>query len=245
MDKSKITAPAWTRDAGGWQAWGHGLAIALTVPGWILFTTAFGFGAFAHDLGFTVWQTIFSSVAVYALPAQVVLFDQLARNAALLSIAFVISLTAVRLLPATVTLVPLFRDETRPRWMAVAAVHFCAVTAWLEGLRRLPHVPKHLRMPHFLGLGLGMLTQTTIGSVVGWVAASALPPVLAAALLFMTPIYFILSLTANARVAADRLAIVLGLALGPVFYRWTPGFDLLLAGLVGGTAAFFLPRLRS
>lgn len=235
--------PAWTVGAGGWTAYGRGLLVALSIPGWILFSTAIGFGALARDLGFTLGHTVFISSMVYALPAQVLLVDQLARGAALAAIAFVVSLTAIRLLPATVTLVPYFRDETRPRWMAIAAVHFCAVTAWLEGLRRLPHVPVHLRMPHFLGIGFGMLLQTLTGSMVGYVAAAALPPIVSAALLFMTPIYFLLSLVLNSRTLEDRLAVPLGFTAGPLFHVILPDFDLLLAGLLGGTLAFFAPRL--
>jgi hypothetical protein len=156
-DNPPTSPPAWTEGAGGWTSYARGLAVALTIPGWILFSTALGFGALAQELGFTIWHTLFTSSLVYALPAQVVLVDQLARGAALLPLAFVISVTAIRLLPATVTLVPWFRDPTRPRWMHVLAVHFCAVTAWLEGLRRLPDIPAHLRLPHFLGIGFGML----------------------------------------------------------------------------------------
>lgn len=236
--------PALTEGAGGWTAYGRGLAVALTVPGWILFSTALGFGALAQELGFSFWHTVFISSAVYALPAQVVLVDQLARGAALAAIAFVVSVTAIRLLPATVTLVPYFRDPTRPRWMAVLAVHFCAVTAWLEGLRRLPDIPVHLRMPHFLGIGFGMMMQTVSGSITGFWLAAALPPILAAALLFMTPLYFLLSLTANARTFEDRLAVPLGFTLGPALYLVMPGFDLLVAGLLGGTIAIVIPRLR-
>lgn len=236
--------PAWTENAGGWTAYGRGLAVALTIPGWILFSTAIGFGALAQELGFTFLQTLFVTGSVYALPAQVVLIDQVARGAALVAIAFVVSVTAIRLLPATVTLVPYFKDPTRPKWMAVAAVHFCAVTAWLEGLRRLPDIPVHLRMPHFLGIGFGMMLQTLSGSAIGFWIAAALPPLLSAALLFMTPLYFLLSLAANARTREDALAVPLGFMLGPAFYLVVPGFDLLIAGLVGGTVAIVLPRLK-
>jgi len=239
-----VSPPAWTKDADGWTSYFRGLAVAADVPGWILFATALGFGALAQELGFTIWHTLFISGFVYALPAQVVLIDQLARGAALAAVAFVVSVTAIRLLPATVTLVPLFKDPTRPRWMAIAAVHFCAVTAWLEGLRRLPDIPVHLRMPHFLGIGFGMLLQTFFGSLVGYMLAAALPPTISAALLFMTPIYFLLSLVANARAIEDKLAVPLGFGLGPLFYLVVPGFDLLAAGLLAGTLAFFWPKVR-
>jgi hypothetical protein len=38
--------------------------------------------------------------------------------------------------------------------------------------------------------------------------------------------------------------VALGCALTPALYLLVPGFDLLLGGVVGGTAAFLLGRMR-
>ena len=62
----------------------------------------------------------------------------------------------------------------------------------------------------------------------------------AAALLMLTPFYFLLSMLAAARERVDWLAVVAGLCLGPVFYVYAPGLDLLWTGLVGGTAAYLV-----
>jgi len=60
----------------------------------------------------------------------------------------------------------------------------------------------------------------------------------------MTPIYFFLSLLATARTNSDYLALALGSMLGPVFHVLTPGFDLLLGGVAGGTIAYVFGRHR-
>lgn len=238
------SAPLWAQTAGGGTAFMRGMLVAAGTPGMILFATSLGFGALARDLGFTAGHALFLAASLYALPAQVVLIDQLGRGAALTAAAFAVTLTAVRLLPTTVTLMPYIRDPSRSRWWLLVAVHFIAITAWVEGLRRLPGLPAALRLPHFLGIGGGMITMTLSGTVVGHLLAGSLPPLAAAALLFMTPMYFLLSLTGNATSRADLMAVGLGIALGPLLFLAVPGFDLLVAGLVGGTIAYATGRRR-
>jgi len=48
----------------------------------------------------------------------------------------------------------------------------------------------------------------------------------------------------NARMLVDRLALGLGLVLGPLFAHWQIGLDLMWSGIVGGTAAYALHRVR-
>ncbi|MEQ9177952.1 MAG: branched-chain amino acid ABC transporter permease, partial [Nitratireductor sp.] len=68
--------------------------------------------------------------------------------------------------------------------------------------------------------------------------AQNLPPIVGAALFLLTPIYFLTSLWGSARERAGHLAMVFGLALGPVFHIVAPGVDLLAAGLLGGLMAY-------
>lgn len=234
------TAPAWTSTATPLMAFLRGLMIAATTPGIVLFSTALGYGALARDSGLTLGHTVFLSAFVYALPAQVVLVDQLARGATAIAAAFAVTLTAVRLLPMTVALLPYLRDGKGPAWIKILAVHFIAVTAWVEGNRRLPTIPPPLRLGFFVGIGLGMAFMTVSGSAVGYLLASKVPTLLSAVLLFMTPVYFLLSLLMGMRTAPDTVAIVAGAAFGPLMYLISPGFDLLLTGLAGGTLAFLL-----
>jgi hypothetical protein len=65
-----------------------------------------------------------------------------------------------------------------------------------------------------------------------------MPPVLAGVLFFLTPIYFLTELTASARLNAERLALVAGLLLGPLFRFAELPFDLVWAGLLGGALAY-------
>jgi predicted branched-subunit amino acid permease len=236
------SAPAWAEGATKRTAYLRGLLVALSAPALVLFTTATGFGALARDLDFTLGHALAMSLLIYALPAQVMLVDQLARGAALAAAAFAVTLTAIRLLPMTITLFALIREDNRIRPIHIAAGHLMAVTVWLEGSRRLPLLPVPLRLPHFFGIGSGMFLSTALGSVLGYTIAGALPPAVVATLLFMTPIYFLLSLLVGATKRMDWLAIGFGLLIGPPLFLFLPGPDLMLTGLVGGTAAYLIGR---
>src|SRR5262249_42908749 len=74
--------------------------------------------------------------------------------------------------------------------------------------------------------------------------APSLPPLLTAGLLFLTPISFLISTTRNCRLMSDWLALVLGLVLGPLMAAWQMGLDLLWTGIVAGSLAYGIHRLR-
>lgn len=235
-------APYWAVGATPWRAFRYGLHAAITIPGLILFASCSGFGALARDAGFSLANSVVMMAAMFALPAQVVLTDQLARGGSLLAGALAVTLTGIRMLPMVVTLMPYLRAEKRPGWRTFLAVHGIAITAWIEGFRRLPQLPEALRLPHFIGISTGLIAIAVLGTGVGFEVAGVLPKVLAATLLFLTPIYFILSLLATAGVASDRLAIGIGCAMGPILFKLTPGFDLLLTGVIGGTLAHIVGK---
>ena len=48
----------------------------------------------------------------------------------------------------------------------------------------------------------------------------------------------------NARMLVDRLALAFGLVLGPLFAWWQIGLDLMWSGIVAGTAAYAVHRVR-
>ncbi len=201
-----------------------------------------GFGALARDSGLDLGLTLFINATVFALPGQVVLVDEIAGGAALFGAAFALALTAVRLLPMTVSLMPLIRNGDRLPPFGFLAVHFVAISVWVDAAVRLPALPREKRYAYFLGMGFGMLVATLTGTAIGYGLAGSVSPIVSAALLFMSPVFFWLSQVGTARLSADWLAIGIGCVLGPLLFLFAPGWDLLLAGLVGGTVAFMVGR---
>jgi predicted branched-subunit amino acid permease len=234
--------PAWKAGATRRFAAWRGARETPFLPAFILFGTFIGFGALTSETGLSWLDAVFMSVFIFALPAQVALVDQMARGATIITAALAVTATAVRLLPMTVALVPMIRDPRVPKWMEFAVACFVSVTMWVEAMRRAPGVPRHLRAAYVLGITAWLVVFSTAGGLLGFFLAARVPPVIAAALLFMTPGYFLLSMLGNARTTVGLVPIVLGLVLNPLFHGLSPDFDLFLTGLIGGSASVLLAR---
>jgi hypothetical protein len=173
----------------------------------------------------------------------VVLVGAIAGGASLGAAALGVALSAIRFVPMVASWVPMVRTEKTPKWQIILLAHFVAITSWVVAALRLPALPPEARLAFFGGFAV---TLTTLGTAVTGLThalAGGLPPVLAGLLFFLTPIYFLTSLTASARLDAERLALGAGLVLGPLF-RWSGlPLDLVWAGLTGGALAYLGHRL--
>lgn len=222
-----------------------GVRSALTsVFALVLAGTYIGIGALAHGFGLTAWWLAASTVLVWAAPAQVILISALGAGAPLIEVAIAVTLSAIRLFPMVVALLPLLRGgRTRLRDLLLPA-HFTSVSMWVESLRLLPSLPRELRIAFCNGLAVGYMATATGFGFVGFYLAAELPPLLAATLLFLTPMSFLISTARSARVTVDRLALALGLVLGPLLVYYRVELDLMWTGVVGGTLAYAVHRLR-
>lgn len=227
-----------------WAGLPEGVLDAFSLPALVMAGSFLGFGAFLASLGIDLAAGLASNLLIWALPGQVVFMDMWAKGADVPVIALAVSITAVRLLPMVVLVLVTARIAGAPRWPEFLVAHFTAVTMWIMANRQIADVALPRRLPWLLGLGLSLMTGMFAFTSLGFVLAEWLPPVLAAALVFFTPAFFFLSRVASARGRFDYLAIGLGALIGPVATALVPDFDLLLAGLVGGTAAFLLARPR-
>jgi predicted branched-subunit amino acid permease len=210
----------------------------------VLAGTYIGMGALAHDYGFSSWWLALSSMLVWAAPGQVILISSLGLGAPPIEGAIAVGLSAIRLFPMVVALLPLLRGpSTRLRDLLLPA-HFTSVSMWVESLRLLPGVPRERRIAFCNGLSVGYMSTAVTFGFVGYYLAGMLPPLFAGTLLFLTPLSFLISTARNARAMVDRLALVLGLILGPLLTYWHVGLDLMWTGVVGGSLAYGVQRLR-
>jgi predicted branched-subunit amino acid permease len=227
-------------------AFAHGLAAAArSVFLFVVFGTYVGIGALAHDLGFSLPWALGTTLLVWAAPNQVILISALGAGMAPLAAAVAVSLSGVRLLPMVVSLLPLIRTPAvRTRTLIVPA-HFTAISVWVEGLRLLPSVARARRIAFYNGLGVGLLASASTGTAAGFYLAANLPALFAAALLFLTPASFLVSVYASSRLMVDRLALGLGLAVGGALALANVALDLVWTGIIAGTLAWLVHRLWS
>ena len=210
----------------------------------VIFGTYVGIGALAHDYGFSPFWLLLSTVLVWAGPAQVILVSALGTGATTFEAALAVGLSGMRLLPMVVSLLPLIkRPQIRTRELLLPA-HLTAISMWVEALRLLPSQPRERRIAFCNGLGIGFLLAAEGGGVAGFYLAASLPLLLTAGLLFLTPMSFLISTARNAKLAVDRLALVFGFIVGPLLVYRQVDLDLMWTGLIGGSMAYGVHRLR-
>jgi predicted branched-subunit amino acid permease len=216
----------------------------LSVFTLVLVGTYVGIAALARDYGFSLPWLMVSTALIWAGPAQVILISALGTGTAPLAVALAVGLSGVRLLPMVVALLPLLRQpHTRLRDLLTPA-HFTAASMWVESLRLLPAMPRQRRLAFCNGLSIGYMISGQVGCLVGFYLAASLPRLLTAALLFLTPMSFLVSTVRNSRTLVDRLALGLGLVVGPVLAYSQVALDLLWTGLIAGSVAYAVHWLR-
>ena len=236
-------------DSPSWQnpvrvfAWGM-RSVTSTVLTLVLFATYLGIGALAHDTHFSLGWVLASTTLVWAGPAQIILISTLGSGATVVQAAIAVTVSAIRLFPMVVSVLPMLRTRETKRRQLVLAAHFIAVTLWVECVRLLPQVPRERRIVFTHGLGTGLLCVCLTATTLGYGLAASLPQTFAAAILLLTPLAFLLSTARNCRQLADILALVLGLALFPLAATLHSGIDILISGVSAGTIAYGVHRWR-
>jgi hypothetical protein len=216
----------------------------LSVFSLVLMGTYIGMGALAHDVGLpSLWLAV-STAVVWAAPAQLIMISAIGTGGSLFEVALAVTLSATRLFPMVVALLPLLRVPGTRIWNMLLPTHFTAISMWVESLRLLPNVAREHRIAFCNGLSTGYMGTAVVFGFVGYYLAAGLPPLLAGILLFLTPMSFFLSTVNNARMMVDKLALGLGLVLGPLLAYWQVQLDLLWTGIIGGTIAYAVHRVR-
>jgi predicted branched-subunit amino acid permease len=215
-----------------------------SVLAYVVIATYVGIGALTQDFGFGPGWAVASTALVWAGPAQVILVSALGAGVAPVETALAVGVSSARLLPMVISLLPLIRRPQTPYRALILPAHLTAVTMWIESLRLLPQLPREARIPFANGVGFGFMAAAQAGTLIGYYLATSLPPLLTAGLLFLTPVSFLISTTRNCRLMSDWLALAFGLVLGPLMAAWQVGLDLLWSGIVAGSLAYGIHRLR-
>lgn len=242
MTLPSLDSPQWH---GAIRAFGWGLrATAATILSMVLFVTFIGIGALAHDTHFSMLWAILSTVLVWAGPAQIILVTTLGSGQTIVQSAIAVTMSAIRLFPMVVAVMPLLRTPTTKRRHLVLVAHFTAVTLWVECYRFLPHVPRERRIAFVHGLGTGLITIGLVATIIGYLLAANLSQTFGAAVLLLTPLAFLFSTARNAKELADGLSLALGLVFYPVAALLNSGVDILVSGVAAGTIAFGVHKWR-
>lgn len=201
-----------------------------------------GFGALAaaHDIPLAL--AVASTVVLWALPGQIVLIEMHTLAAPLAATVLAVMLTSARFLPMTLVLIPELRDARHRPWKYYIAAQLLSLSGWTMAMARFPDIPRAQRLAWFCGFALVLMTVSAASTAAGYLGADHLPPLARLALVFMAPMYYLLILTGAARERSSMLGLACGAVAGPLAYLAAPEWSVLLAGLIGGSVAYFILR---
>ncbi|KOF22485.1 AzlC family protein [Ensifer adhaerens] len=220
-----------------------GMRGLFSLPAFILMLSFVGFCSLTAQAGIPPQQVVFMTGMVWALPAKVILVSSMMSGASLAAAFLAVSLSSVRLMPMVAALIPELRTSKTPTWLLLFLSHFVAITAWVFAMEKVQAVPRDKRVAFFAGFGITLVVANMVLVAIVYHFVADFPPVVAGCLFFLTPIYFLASIWHSARHPVVYIALLFGLLAGPLFYWLAPEFDILLAGVGGGTLAWAVERL--
>src|SRR6201999_1724875 len=172
-------------------------AVRWTILSAVMFATYIGIGALSHDTHFSLAWALLSTLLVWAGPAQIILISTLASGSSIVQSAIAVTVSAIRLFPMVVAVLPMLRTPQTKRRHLILVAHLTAITLWVECYRFLPHVPRERRIAFIHGLGLGLVLIGLVATTVGYLLAANLTQTFASAVLLLTPLSFLFSSARN------------------------------------------------
>lgn len=219
-----------------------GMRGLFSIPAMILMVSFVGFSAFAVESGIGRGEAMFMTVIVWALPAKMILIGMMTSGANLFACFLAVSLSSIRMMPMVASLVPEMRERKTPTWLLLLLSHFVAITAWVYAMGNLSKIPREGRIAFFAGFGITLVAVNTLLVGICYSLVASFPPIVAGVLFFLTPVYFVASIWATGRQTVVKIAFIIGIISGPLLALITPGFDILIAGVGGGTLAYAIDR---
>ena len=197
-------------------------------------------GALLKNIGFNVQQSFFSTFFTYALPGQLVMAESFFVGASLINIFVAVWLVNVRLYPMSVSLIPLLKDKSQPRWKYYLSCHFLAVSSWLIMKNRYQSIDQKYRIDFWIGIGIGTWGTAIFSTLAGYFLSDYLNKDMMIGLAIVNPVYFTCMMMGAIKNRSIGLSVLLGAILGPLFFLVSPEWSILYGGLLAGTLAFFL-----
>ncbi len=214
---------------------------SLSLPVFILLTTMMGFGSLAQSVGFSPEMSALATALIWGLPGQLAMVELTTTGQDLVAIIFACSLANARFFPMVVSFIPsMTRDRSSFPKLALYA-QLLSINSWAVCLRKFPEIDPDYRQLYFMVFAISILTAAIVGTLLGYYASAVLPDAFVLGLIFLSPLFFALILSAVPK-AGERASLILGCLVVPLAHWYFPSFDLLITGVVGGSLGFFLGR---
>ncbi len=214
---------------------------SLSLPAFILFFTMMGFGSLMQNTGYQAEMAAVATLLIWGLPGQLAMVELTATGQGLVAIVFACSLANARFMPMVVSFIPAMgrAGASLPRQLLDAQM--LSINSWAMCLREFPNVEPAYRHLYYMTFAGSILLAAVVGTLFGFYGAVILPAVIVLGLIFTSPLFFALVLSATPG-SAERLSMLSGCAIVPLAHHFFPSVDLLITGLVGGSFGFLAAR---
>ncbi len=214
---------------------------SLSLPAFILFFTMMGFGSLMQNAEFGAGMAAVATLLIWGLPGQLAMVELTATGQGLVAIVFACSLANARFMPMVVSFIPAMAraGASLPRQLLDAQM--LSINSWAVCLREFPKLEPEYRHLYYVTFAGSILTAAVIGTLFGYYGAVILPAVIVLGLIFTSPLFFALVLSATPGLA-ERLSMLAGCAIVPLARYYLPSVDLLITGLLGGSLGFVAAR---
>jgi predicted branched-subunit amino acid permease len=219
-----------------------GVREALGVPAAVLGAGYIGFGSLAAEYGYSIGQIIVATLAVWALPGQLIMIEMSVVGAPAVVIVAAVVMSAARFLPMTMTLMPMLRGARYRPAANYPAAQLASMTTWAVAVQRCPGLAAPSRLPYFVGFGVACLAVSAACGALGHLLTGMLPPLVRLGFVFLAPVYFFVILVGDVRTRLAAVALACGALAGPLFHLVSPQWSVMLAGFAGGTAAYCIQK---
>jgi predicted branched-subunit amino acid permease len=206
----------------------HGALDATGMPALVLCASMIGYGSMSREAGLTLWTSVASTGLVWGLPGQIAMVELYALGAPVIAVMVAASAANARFLPMVLSVMPLFNEAPTSRGWHYAVAQFMSLNPWAAMMRDGPRMNPAYRTPYFAGFAGVCIAAALIGTAAGFLMAGALP---------RDVLVFV-----NTRDRGQILAVLAGIAAGPLFHLVSADWGLILTGAVAGTGAYLIDR---
>jgi predicted branched-subunit amino acid permease len=215
---------------------------SLSLPAFILFFTMMGFGSLAQSAGFDAGMAALATLLIWGLPGQLAMVELTATGQGVAAIVFACSLANARFMPMVVSFMPAMARGGAGLARQLLDAQLLSINSWAVCLREFPRVEPAWRHLYYLTFAGSILSAAVVGTLAGFYGAILLPAALVLGLIFVSPLFFALVLSAT-KGLEERLSMLAGCVIVVAVQRLLPSADLLVTGLVGGSLGFAAGRL--
>ena len=210
---------------------------ALSLPAFILFFTMMGFGSLARGAGFGADMAVVASLLIWGLPGQLAMVELTSTGQGIAAIMFACSLANARFLPMVVSFVPTLARGHASLSRRLLDAQLLSINSWAVCMREFPQIQPEFRHRYYVTFASSILFAAAMGTLIGYHGAILLPAVMVLGLIFVSPLFFALVLSAVPG-RAERFSMIFGCATVIAANYLFPSFDLLITGVVGGSLGF-------